>query len=302
MAGSPLKRSFTAAMEGGEGFTYLKKRKLSGDEYLSEQHARASVEKSQSPQLGDAEFRPLLPPPRRVGGADGMEVPEIHEPSPTEPNTPSSNGDNDEDADTSSQEERKSFSSLINYDPSSQPQAASGLVLKTVSHAEMLRLRLRVAMFKVRTGQVEVPFQELRTEEERSREREQDAIEEAVAQLRREAFEVQERDAAWRRQEESQSQPAKHDNEDSGFPTLQPAPVLKPTAYSSRMIYTDTYPSSPPPEAERLPAVTPRHRRIECLDPESAEKCDGSCGEQELTSSVVKGRVAEGLLGLRHAA
>lgn len=301
MAGSPLKRSFTAAMEGGEGFTYLKRRKLSGDEYLSEQHAKGSVEKSQSPQLGDAEFRPLLPPPGRGGDGDEVGVPEIHEPSPTEPNTPSSNGE-DDDGDGSSQEERKSFSSLINYDPSSQPHAASGLVMKTVSHAETLRLRLRVAMFKVRTGQVQVPFQELRTEEERSKELEQDAIEEAVAQLRREAFEVQERDAARRRQEQSRPQPAKDDNEDSGFPMLRSAPVLKPTAYSSRMIYNNAYPSSPPPEAERLPAMTPRHRRIECLDPESAEKCDGSCGEQELTSSVVKGRVAEGLLGLRHAA
>jgi hypothetical protein len=36
LAGSPLKRSFSAAMEGGEGFTYLKRRKLSGDESLSQ--------------------------------------------------------------------------------------------------------------------------------------------------------------------------------------------------------------------------------------------------------------------------
>ena len=36
MAGSPLKRSFTAAMEGGGGLMYLKKRKLSEDEVLSQ--------------------------------------------------------------------------------------------------------------------------------------------------------------------------------------------------------------------------------------------------------------------------
>lgn len=35
-AGSPLKRSFTAAMEGGQGFRYLKKRKLSIDSPLSQ--------------------------------------------------------------------------------------------------------------------------------------------------------------------------------------------------------------------------------------------------------------------------
>lgn len=36
MAGSPLKRSFTAAMDGGEGFTYLKRRRLDDSEALSE--------------------------------------------------------------------------------------------------------------------------------------------------------------------------------------------------------------------------------------------------------------------------
>lgn len=35
-AGSPLKRSFTAAMEGGQGFRYLKKRKFSIDSPLSQ--------------------------------------------------------------------------------------------------------------------------------------------------------------------------------------------------------------------------------------------------------------------------
>lgn len=34
--GSPLKRSFTAAMEGGQGFTYLKKRRLSVEMPLSQ--------------------------------------------------------------------------------------------------------------------------------------------------------------------------------------------------------------------------------------------------------------------------
>jgi hypothetical protein len=36
LAGSPLKRSFTATIEANEGLTYLKRRKLSGDESLSE--------------------------------------------------------------------------------------------------------------------------------------------------------------------------------------------------------------------------------------------------------------------------
>lgn len=282
MMGSPLKRSFTAAMEGGEGFTYLKKRKLSDDEYLSDRNA-ASMETSQS-QLGDGQFRPLLPPEK--------DVPEIHEPSPTEPNTPSSENDYDTQG---SSEERKSFSSLINYDPSSQ---TSNLVLKTVSNAEKLRLRLRVAMYKVRTNQVDVPFRNLQIQGSASgrvwRSPTQEAVEEAVAELRKEALEVRAREEAKRQQRAEE------------VPKLLPAPTLKPTAYSSRMIYDSGYPSSPPTSKspERLPGArliaTPRRQRTFGIQPDSAEKCDGAC-EQELTSSVVKGRVAEGLLGLRHA-
>lgn len=285
MMGSPLKRSFTAAMEGGEGFTYLKKRKLSEDEYLSDQNN--STETSQS-QLGDSHFRPLHPPAR-----DEMDVPEIHEPSPTEPNTPSSDDNDTQD----SSADRRSFSSLINYDPSSQ---TSNMVFKPVSNAEMLRLRLRVAMYKVRTNQVDVPFKDLQVEESaRSTwtSPTQEAVEEAVAQLRREAMEVQARDEARRQQQQQRAE---------DVPRLLEAPVLRPTAYSSRMIYNTGYPSSPPMarSPERLPGgrpmATPRHSRVVGLEPDSAEKCDGQC-EQELTSSVVKGRVAEGLLGLRHA-
>lgn len=279
MAGSPLKRSFTAATEGGEGFTYLKKRKLSDEECLSDQNN--SREKSQS-QLGESQFRPLLPPPSEH---PDKTIPEIHEPSPTEPNTPSTDDGNDTQG---SSAERNSFSSLINYDPSSQP---SNLVLKAVSNAEMLRLRLRVAMYKVRTNQVDVPFRDLQVESPRSPM--QEAVEEAVAQLRREAYEVQARDQARAQQQRQQRR-----RPDDAVPKLLPAPILKPTAYSSRMVYDSGYPGSPPRSPERM--ATPKHRRITTLDPDSAEKCDRSC-EQELTSSVVKGRVAEGLLGLRHA-
>lgn len=42
LTGSPLKRSFTAAMEGGQGFQYLKRRKLSIDSPLSQVHTAAA--------------------------------------------------------------------------------------------------------------------------------------------------------------------------------------------------------------------------------------------------------------------
>jgi hypothetical protein len=210
-------------------------------------------------------------------------VPEIAEPSPTEPNTPSDEGNSTQD----SSAERKSFSSLINYDPSSQ---TSNLMLSSISYAELLKLRLRVAMYKVRTNQVDIPFTDLRVPEHAkvSKSPTAQAVEEAVAQLRREAMEVNARQS-------------------TTIPKLLPAPVLKPTAYSSRMVYETNIPSSPPvslspdklrsaptnvftPQKDFAQYGTPR-RSVERL----------RMPPEELTSSAVKGRVAEGLLGLRHA-
>lgn len=177
--------------------------------------------------------------------------------SPTEPNTPSDSGG----------ETRGSFSSLIDFDPSSQhapaptsrhqqhlyhhnqpellpyqqpPQQeqeeehqqhleegedSPGSVFKTISPAETLQLRLRVAMYKIRTNQVHVPFAELQVEqdermEEMKHRRVNEAVEEAVATMRREAMESVER--------ERRRNPA---------PKLIPGPLLHPTAYSSRTIY-----------------------------------------------------------------
>ncbi len=209
-------------------------------------------------------------------------MPEIAEPSPTEPNTPSDEGNCTQD----SSEERKSFSSLINYDPSSQP----ALAFSFVSHAELLKLRLRVAMYKVRTNQIDIPFTNLRVPQipQTTRSHTAQAVEDAVAQLRREAQEVNARQL-------------------SAVPKLLPAPILKPTAYSSRMIYESQIPSSPPVSVspEKLPTA---------IDVSTPQRALGQYGtprgsverlrrpELELTSSAVKERVASGLLGLRNAA
>jgi hypothetical protein len=98
-------------------------------------------------------------------------------------------------------------------------------IFKLISPAETLQLRLRVAMYKIRTNQVHVPFAELQVEqderlEEMNHRRVNEAVEEAVATMRREAMESLER--------ERQRNPA---------PTLIPGPLLHPTAYSSRTIY-----------------------------------------------------------------
>lgn len=155
--------------------------------------------------------------------------------------------------------------------PPSGSQQATSSVYNGPSRAELLRLRLKVAMFKVRTDQVGVPFEELEPEAKLST---SVAVEGAVALLRDQA--------------RVNMAPA---------PQLAPnlllaAPVLKPTEYSSRMVYGPAVPSSPPvvslaglPYGSR-DMGTPRRR---CASDEA-----------ELTSSIVKGRVAEGLLGLRH--
>jgi hypothetical protein len=136
-------------------------------------------------------------------------------------------------------------------------------------------------MYKVQTDQVDVPFSELQTEEDVScRSPTAEEVEGAVADLRREAKEKLE--AA---QARAKLQPV---------PKLLPAPTLFPTAYSSRMIYDapSMMPSSPP--VERSPA-----RFAMGMQHTPARR--GLWDEGELTSSIVKGRVAEGLLGLRHA-
>ncbi len=124
-------------------------------------------------------------------------------------------------------------------------------------------------MYKVRTNQVDIPFVDLPIPVDTVLDSHA-AAREAVEQLRQEAREVVERDRSRK-----------------GAGKLLPAPVLRPSTG-----WMGGLPSSPPGETG-LPtsAVTPMtdRRRLDLAM------------EQELTSSVVKGRVAEGLLGLRHA-
>ena len=152
-------------------------------------------------------------------------------------------------------------------------------------------------MYKVRTSQVEVPFEDLNVEARHTVLSVQDAVEEAVAQLRREAQQVLERDE--QRQNMHEQRPS--------IPKLLPAPVLLPTAYSIRKIYPVDLTSSPEASTSpnRLPmlppASTPRRNVQQLSSPPSSAEREGIPSDRELTSSVVKGRVAEGLLGLRHA-
>nr|POE88146.1 hypothetical protein CFP56_11375 [Quercus suber] len=290
MMGSPLKRSFTAMAEQGSGFQYLKRRKGS-DENAIDQSKPA--EKPHQPQGSPRRVFKNTVVDETPASEPMPDDEQIQEPSPTEPNTPSSL--NDDQAETqSSSLDRKSFSSLINFEPSSQTsqaRATSETLLPPPSRAELLRLRLRVAMYKVRTNQIDIPFAQLQNSTHHLPQGQHPppqtatsrAVEEAVAQLRREA----QRDLARRSQAHAAQAPPQ-------ALQLLPAPVLLPTAYSSRMIYEPHAPPSSPPDAaasqdRRMAHATPQPQRTLAIDP-------------DLTSSVVKGRVAEGLLGLRNAA
>ena len=68
-AGSPLKRSFTSAMEGGEGLTYLKRRKLSDDEVLGQ--ADGSFNRSRGNENGQSAFGRSFGPSLQPAVEDG---------------------------------------------------------------------------------------------------------------------------------------------------------------------------------------------------------------------------------------
>lgn len=284
MAGSPLKRSFTAVTENVKGFTYLKRRRLSEEKALSDEPI------SQSQSQGQSVFRRMETGEHEANGSERMLSPpssvdqslpaapaiQESEPSPTEPNTPSESGGQTQVSSVG----RESFSSLINYDPSSQ---MSKCLYASTSRAELLKLRLKVAMYKVRTNQIDTPFSQLHMEEPQPKTTTQ-AVEEAVAQLRHEAQRLVAKSGSLSTEQTLHS-------------VLHDIPILKPASHSSRMILDPTLPSSPP--TEYGPQKSPdRQLKIGINTPQQAG--NARLDDQDFTSSV-KGRVAEGLLGLKKA-
>ncbi|CAD0098064.1 unnamed protein product [Aureobasidium mustum] len=132
-AGSPLKRQANI-FDDGKGFSYIKRRRLSHNNALT---------------------RRITPQPPQ----DQQKAP-----SPTEPDS-HSEGDSGRSSQNSNAT-RGSFSSLINYDPSSQQQhhqqTSSSASMSIRTAAQTLRLRLRIALYKVRTNQINVPFSRLK--------------------------------------------------------------------------------------------------------------------------------------------
>ena len=152
-----------------------------------------------------------------------------------------------------------------------------------MQRAEILRLRLRIAMFKVRTGQTNLPLSQLR--------------------ICPDSPPIQ--DSATNG---SSERPA-------SLPTLLPAPELKLTAYSARNISQVQLPSSPPSsrtnspngdlhdqvlQAPLLSKVETHLVKEQLSSPPSSQGRNEKMakGPESLTSSGLRGSVARSLLGL----
>ncbi|KAI9770082.1 MAG: hypothetical protein M1840_003532 [Geoglossum simile] len=170
-------------------------------------------------------------------------------------------------------------------------------------HAEMLRIRLKFAMYKVKTNQIHVPMSEL-----------QFLPREPAKSLPKPSI-----PAASSAPETISLQPT------LSKPKLLPAPLLVPTAYSARPVTEPYMPSSPPCSAPNSDEDSPdlvdsedqdfttpiasRENRVilrspvQLSSPPSSEKRVVNRSriydaEGRLTSSMVKGRAADGLLEL----
>lgn len=164
--------------------------------------------------------------------------------------------------------------------------------------AETLRLRLRVAMFKINTHQTNIPLSRLQISPK--------MLVHPPAQLQK--LPPQEVITPQRAQAPIRALVSK----------LLPAPVLIPTAYSARLIHDPPIPSSQPtsigssgshdtPSPGIATPALPQQRRSHSptqLDspPGSqerrAQKAKGVHSDANLPSSVIKGRAATGLLKL----
>lgn len=272
-----LKRSVSATLDNESGFTYLKKRKLSSDGTLSG---------ARKPSLGTTPAQKTTTTTIHATlNAPSREQTSCHSLKPAGLYAPTRPGDDDEGSETSA--ERKSFSSLINYDPSSQTVAGSQdqqkLLFSGPSYAEQLKLRLRLATYKIRTNQVHVAFKDLLESDPNQNIPNCSEAEEAVAALRAEA---QLRMAPDNRYYPARPRPRL---------ALFPAPMLRPTDYSSRLVYERERGMRSSPPADASPRPAPAGLATPAAGPR------GDVAEEELTSSMIKGRVAAGLLDLRHA-
>lgn len=131
---------------------------------------------------------------------------------------------------------RASFSSLINYDPSSQLgtgtafarlPAKTTMTTRPTTQAELLRLRLKLAMYKLRTNQLYVPFQRLQIHRPAQKRVIQQMLDPALSPASSDMSELPTRGGG----------PSESPEDGTPRPKLRQTPVLLPTAYSSRLVF-----------------------------------------------------------------
>jgi hypothetical protein len=156
--------------------------------------------------------------------------------------------------------------------------------LTAKQYAQMLKLRLKLAMYKVQTNQELLPF---------------DALEILPTTTRPPSVTLAVQPPSDHR-EHSPERPTSL----SDAPRLLPAPTLLPTAYSSRKIeYVRSSPPPSPPTTKEPEVATPiAARRVQKLMSLPASAFGNVVAspekEHDLTSSVVKGQAASSLMEL----
>ena len=167
---------------------------------------------------------------------------------------------------------------------------------------ELLKLRLRIAMYKINTNQTLVPFSNLQLPNQRPIDAYSEPLDEQDEEIlyqsspeRRTRLDPVAQPASPHSDHASPDAPRNIIITNGPLPKLLPGPVLLPTAYSTRFIEEQQVPASarkhPPAGEFRTPATSPR-KDDAVVDHDS---------ERDLTSSVVKGHAANGLLELMHA-
>lgn len=238
---SQLKRSSISILDQDRGLRYLKRRKLSDSDI---EDRRNETRK----RMQTARFRPLPEEPKQQDPqvtlssshrmplstnslqSDDTIVVEKDSPEPAEQS----------DESHESGVTRASFSSLINYDPSSQIASSAPfphiskhvppkalITVRATSHAEMLRLRLRLAMYKIKTNQLYIPFDRLQIYRQAQRRSTQAMLDPALSPASSETPELSSRITA-----HMETSP-----DNTPRPSLGPTPVLLPTAFASRLVF-----------------------------------------------------------------
>jgi hypothetical protein len=255
--------------------------------------------------------------------------------SPTERNTPTPEPEPMPDAINSqdTQGTNTSFSALVDYDlcasqhivqpaPSRAPSPPSPVVEEKKSRAELLRTRLGFGIYKVKTNQVAKSGTDIISTWESSYYEPTDASTSiAIPSFdgSKDAHRVPDvAISSTRRDPQPVFIKANLDPlRPIGNLKLTPAPILLPTATSSRILHDYDMPSSPPQDGSPEQLRSPVKQRLDYATPvdqsprsERAENelSDGSAQsglrklqrfqEGELTSSAVKGNAAKGLMQL----